>query len=337
MRVTMKDVALYAGVSLKTVSRVVNCEENVSEETRAKVLQSIEELGFVAYAPASRLARGRSSVLGMILPYVESPYSSILLQSVLKQSNELSYSVIVQPLPAIEEKAIIELCLGGQVDGIIIGEASHYERKLLIKLANHNIPHVLIQPNKPLNSGISTFSIQITDRDGVAQATEYLVDLGHTRIGFVAYDLELTYCKERLMGYREEINKNYLPYDDQLLYIGDGKFSGGYLSAQYFLNLKERPTAIITTNDEMAVGAMHAIYQAGLRIPEHISIVGFDDIPLASQLYPTLSTVHQPIGEIGESAVKILVEMIEKKVFKPNDLTLSTKLIIRESTGFLPK
>jgi LacI family transcriptional regulator len=336
MRTTMSDVARYCGVSLKTVSRVLNGESHVRSALRQRVLAAIKDLEYVAHAPARDLARGRSKVIGMVLPYVLSPYTNVLLDSILRRSNSFGYAVLVQPFPSMDNDLVIELWRSGQIDGLVIGEAGSYDRSIFVKLITQQTPCVLIQPNSSIKLGGLTVGIDVTDREGVQCAVEYMIELGHRRIAFMGYGTELTHMQDRLRGYSDALAQHNVPRDESLICIRSGDFAGGVDAARAVLKLNPRPTAAFAATDEMAVGAMQVCWELGVRIPDDLSIVGFDDIPLAEKLIPPLTTVKQPIDQIGTLAVELLLKMIASRSEVGQRHILKTKLCVRQSCGPVP-
>jgi LacI family transcriptional regulator, galactose operon repressor len=334
MTVTMEQVAKHAGVSLKTVSRVLNDERGVSKTTQEIVRQSIEVLGFVANASARRLARGQARSLDLILPYTDHSYATMLLESVLQQSQARNFSVMVQ-LQSPQERShlsSIQMYKANQIDGVILGSDAQYNRALIDEIRKNHIPHVLIQPDPDtIDLSSEEFVIKLTDREGAFEAVEYLLKLGHQRIGYISSGLGFAHEKERFRGYKDALLANGLEIDSRLIFDGEGQFRDGFTGAQRLLELKTRPTAIFVSTDQSAFGALNYVLQSGLRVPSDISIIGFDDVPWSSQFTPALTTVHQPIQDIGKIAADLLIDYLLTKKFKERVVLVKTSLIVRQS------
>ncbi len=334
MAVTMEQVAKHAGVSLKTVSRVLNNEQGVSRKTQEVVRQSIEELGFVANASARQLARGQARALGLFLHYADHSYATMLLDGVLKQSQARNFSVMVQ-LQAPQERSnlsSLQMYKANQIDGVILGSDAQYNWELIDEIRKYCIPHVLIQPDPDtIDLSSEEFVIKLTDREGAFEAVEYLLKLGHRRIGFISCGLSFAHGRERLQGYKDALLANGLEIDPQLIAKGEGQFGDGYTGAQRLLDLKSPPTAIFASNDQSAFGALNCILQNGLQVPADISIMGFDDVPWSSQFTPALTTVHQPIRDIGKMATDLLIDYLLTKKKEEQMVLVKTSLMIRQS------
>jgi LacI family transcriptional regulator len=219
--------------------------------------------------------------------------------------------------------------MNGAADGLLL-IVPLTSTSYLDTLRKQNFPYVLIdQSDTEDKSSI----VRATNWQGAYNATKYLIELGHARIGFITGLMELTSAVERLEGYRVAMSDHNVPILDELIIEGDFWERGGYNAATKLLDLPQIPTAIFASNDLSAFGAMEAIRQRGLRIPEDISLVGFDDVPQAPFTYPRLTTVRQPLDQMGQVAVKMLLERIEDRSCPPQRITLATQLVIRDSCG----
>jgi len=205
-----------------------------------------------------------------------------------------------------------------------------YDYEMFVQeFKSHNLPYVIIDHHGATSSEPA---ITATNRKGMIDAMRYLMALGHRRIGFITGRLSVGCAKDRLQGYREVLTEAHIAYDPELVVEGDFEQPTGFVQAQRLLALNQPPTAIVASNDSMAFGVMDAVKADGFRVGEDIAVIGFDDIPRASQVYPALTTVRQPMAEMGESAVDLLVTLLEG--YKPLSLQreLATELIIRDST-----
>lgn len=329
--ITIKEVATTAQVSIKTVSRVLNNEASVSDETRQHVQAVIDRLGYVPNLSARRLKSGKSRSLTLVLPLVTSSYASKLLSCVLAEARYHGYSLLVLE-DQMEEpdglKFIKRTILNRQSDGMLIAPPGADNPQLVEFVREHHVPIVLITPNHP-NASYS--SIEVTDRQGGREATRYLLQLGHRRIGHITTLKSERFSQERLAGYLDALSEAQIVVDAGLIQEGQNTVESGYDAALTLLDGPQPPTAFFAGNDEMAVGAMIAIWQRGRRVPEDISVVGFDDAPIARQVFPALTTVSQAIEDIARIAVNKLVGSIEGHSVETENLPVTTRLIVRLS------
>jgi LacI family transcriptional regulator len=329
--ITIKDVAATAQVSIKTVSRVLNHEPSVAEATRQRVLSAVDLLGYVPNLSARRLKSGKSESLALILPRVTSPYASQLLSCVLAEARRHGYTLLV--LEHSVDKAeglefVRRTLLHRQADGLLIAPPGADNAQLTEYVRTHDVPVVYITP-RSLKQGYTC--VEATDRIGALEATRYLLQLGHRRIAHVTGMMSQRFAQERLDGYLEALNEAAVPIDMNLIREGNNSVESGHEAACSLLDSAEPPTAFFAANDEMALGVMMLTWQRGLHIPNDVSIVGFDDIPLAQQVFPALTTVLQPIDEMARVAVSKLVDLIEGRNLEPVNVQIPTSLIIRLS------
>ncbi len=332
-KITIRDVAKHAGVSFKTVSRVINAEPFVKESTRQKVQAAIDELGYVISLPARRLSSGQSFTLGLIFHNASWHYVQDVQKGVIETARKLGYHTLMHPCD-VERQADIDeiLAMVSQklIDGLIFTPPADNAAQLTHELRARHIPFICLSPkDRALNQPYVTTS----DRRGAFEMTEYLLSLGHTRIGFVHGPEEQAAPHDRFLGYQQALIAAGVEFDPALLIHGDDYFNSGRTAAQSLLALDLPPSAIFANNDEMAAGVMAAVFEAGLRVPEDISVAGFDNIPLAAQIWPPLTTVQQPIFEMAEQATTHLVKMLNGDTDFDPQLKIPTKLIIRKSTS----
>jgi LacI family transcriptional regulator len=326
---TIYDVAREAGVSYSTVSRTLSGYEFVKPSTREKVLQAAEKLGYVPNQQARSLAGGRSNLVGVLVPAVSNNYISEILRGIDEKLAESSYNLILYTTHRHQgkESSYVASIMNGAADGLLL-VVPLISTSYLDVLREQDFPYVLIdQIDKTEKSCV----VNGTNWQGAYDATKYLLDLGHRRIGFIAGLAGLSSAAERLDAYTTALSDHGISLCSELLTKSDFRESGGYIAAQKLLALPERPTAIFASNDLSAFGAIEAIREHGLRIPEDVSIVGFDDTPQASIVYPKLTTVHQPLAQMGREAVTILLENMKNRTNEIRQVTLETRLIIRDS------
>lgn len=327
--VTIVDVAREAGVSYSTVSRVLSDYEFVNEDTRQRVIEAANRLGYVVNLQARSLAGGRSNIVGLLVPGIDNGYISEIVKGVDQELSQTNYDLMLYTTHryAGKEAYYVKLITNGLVDGLIL-VVPLITKNYLQALPTHDFPYVLI--DQADNTRGST-TIDSTSWQGSFEATNYLIGLGHRRIGFITGLIQLSSATERLDGYRAALQQHQIPFDDTLVIEGDHQTAGGYRATLQLLDLPTPPTAIFASNDLAAFGVIDAVRERGLEIPRDISIVGFDDIPQASLTYPKLTTVRQPLTQIGRLAVRLLLEKIEDPEKETRRVTLSTELIIRDS------
>jgi len=333
-RVTISDVAEAAKVSKMTVSRVINGQPGVSLTTRQRILETIDALGFVAN-PAARTLRGISRVLGLILPRITSPYMGEVLHGVTTAAESLDYSLMLyaQGLAKKDHPGQTKYYASMLSKGLIAGAVMvvPYDYEVLVDIfKEYDVPYAIIDHHSETENEIA---ITATNRKGVIDAMRHLLALGHTRIGFITGRMSMGCAKDRLQGYKDALTEVGLPYEPELIFEGDFEQQTGFVQGQRILQMERPPTAIVASNDMMALGVMDAIKDAGLYVGRDISVVGFDDILIAAQAYPPLTTVRQPMAKMGEEAVNVLVSLLEGRKLIANQRELPTELIIRHSTA----
>jgi LacI family transcriptional regulator len=333
-QITIFDVARASGVSYSTVSRVLNDFAFVKASTRQKVLSTASELGYVANLQARSLAGGKSNLIGMLAPSLDNGYINVLSQSIDEALSKAGYDLMVYTThhKRGKEAQFVNTLTGGLSDGLLLMvpliDHEALDINYLELLRQRQFPYVLIDQ---IDEGKKSTVVDSTNWRGSYEATRYLLGLGHKTIGFITGIMAIHSARERLAGYKAALQEAGLKIDERLIVEGDFHPTGGYKAAQRLLEQTPRPTAIFASNDLSAFGAMDAVRHAGLDIPKDISVIGFDDIPQASTTYPKLTTVRQPLSEIGQLAVKLLLEQINHPKTKPQQVTLETSLIVRDS------
>lgn len=330
-RVTIGDVARLAGVSTKSISRVINDEVGVSEETRQNILNAIASLGYVANPAAQRL-RGSPNTLGLILSGFED-YAGQLISGMSRAVQRLNYSLIlyVQDTNPRTLEAYRSFVGSGLIAGLLMIVPNDYHT--LIDLCDsYGIPYATVD-SQGTTSTRNLSVITTTNANGISDVMYYLIDLGHRKIGFITGNLDMASARERLQGYRDALHKRELPFESSLVIRGDWSQSAGFHGARELMQTHSDITAIIASDDLTAFGVMDAIKDAGFRVGQDISVTGFDDIPMSAKVYPPLTTVRQPMIQMGEAAVELLVAVLDKH--QPNNIQreFSTELVIRQSTG----
>ncbi len=334
MKINIKDVAKKAGVSTATVSRVLGDFPGVRDKTRKKVLKAVSELNYEINAVARNLRQKKTNSIGIIVGNVLSQFYSVIAKSVEDTNNKFGYNTILCNGDENPEKELnyLKVLKSNRVDGIILtptGKNSEYVQHLI----NSGTKIVLLDR---LIEGIDCDAVLVDNANGAYQAVKYLIDQGYRKIGIVNGYLDRTTGVERLKGYLQAIKEANITRDDDLIKIGDFKKESGEELTKELLEQPNRPEAIFTTNIDMSMGALIAIKEIGLTIPDDIGIVCFDDSDWALILEPSITVIRQPVYQLGFTAAKLLIKEIEdeeKKLdHKPTIVTLNTKLIIRNST-----
>jgi LacI family transcriptional regulator len=328
---TIKDIAKRAGVSIATVSYVVNNSRVVSPEVRGRVEKAINELGYHPDINARSIKTQRTSTIGLIIPDNANPFFAEIAKGVEDAGFEAGYSVILCNSNSMEarELAYINLLLSKRVDGVVFGATSKGVEHARL-LVEQSIPTAIFYREV---EDLNIDSFRIDNIEAGYKATQHLIDLGHRKIACIQPRSPITPSSGRVLGFRKALLEAGIEVDEELMPVGDNLISGGGDAVMRLLQTKKCFTAIYSTNDAMAIGAMRAARDAGYQIPEDISIVGTDDILLARYSEPPLTTIAQPKQEAGSMAVKLLIERIEKRYKDgPREFILPIELIVRKST-----
>jgi len=329
--VTIFDVAKEAGVSYSTVSRVVNNKEYVSANKRERVLQAMAELGYVANMQARSLAGGRTNTVGLLVHGLNNGYIGEIIKGIDDALDEAHYDIMLYTTHThkAKESVYVTRLTRNVVDGLLLVLPRNADVYLEV-LNKRRFPHVLVD-HEGISHGTRVPSIVAENWRGAHSATCYLLELGHRRIGFITGSLDMGCAQDRLSAYKAALQEYGLPVLPELIREGNFLQPLGYSCAKELLNLEEPPTAIFASNDISAFGVMEAVRDQGLRIPRDISIVGFDDIPQAAHVHPLLTTVRQPLEEMGQRAAKLLLNYIANPTAEVECIELPTRLVIRES------
>ncbi|MFN8439311.1 MAG: LacI family DNA-binding transcriptional regulator [Caldilineaceae bacterium] len=327
--VTIVDVARRADVSYVTVSRVLNNKDYVKEETRQRVLQALGELGYVANRQARSLRGGRTYTIGLLVRDFGTGYIGEIIRGIDTELREHQYDLMLYTTHGRgrRESDYVATLTRGMVDGLLL-VLPRTPEDYLAELRKSRFPHVLIDHQGVDMTGPA---VGATNWQGGYDGTAYLVGLGHRRIGFITGDLTLGCAVERRAGYQAALCHYGLPIEPSLIVEGDFSQTAGYSGTKTLLALQKPPSAIFASNDATAFGVMEAAREQGLRIPEDLSIVGFDDIPQAKSLHPALTTVHQPLEAMGRVATQMLFGYLADPSRAEERIELPTQLIIRNS------
>ena len=323
------DVAKRANVSIATVSRVLNASEHkVSPETAKKVRQAIKELDYRPNALARALQMKKTMTIGVIIPDISNHYYAEIVRGIQDIADQEGYNIILQNTDRNQDRIVKSIYLLREkiVDGIIFsgGTIHGYEplsalkelRDRVVVIGRHDV-------NFP--------AIMVDNISGASLAVQHLIDLGHIRIGFIGWSDQSTTAEDRLSGYKSALAQNSCRFEESLIRKGTLTPESGYKEAKVLLSQKKRPTAIFAGNDQMAFGVIYAAVEMGLRVPEDLGVIGFDNIPLSSYFVPSLSTIEIPMFTLGTNSMKTLVSLISNNKYERIQLH-RTSLIIRKST-----
>ncbi|NTV65232.1 MAG: LacI family transcriptional regulator [Oscillochloris sp.] len=334
--ITIEEIARLADVSRSTVSRVLNNHPSVRPQVRARVLDVMRAQDYTPNAAARSLASARSHVLGLVIPrsaaqIFTDPFFALALQGINEACVACGYFLMLSMVTAEREEGFYEQVLRGQhLDGILM-LSSDIDDPLLPRLHRDRVPLVLIGQHPYLERIVS---VDVDNQAGAHTAVEHLIRLGHRRIATISGPLMMTAGLARRDGYQQALLAAGIPICPDLQVEGDFTQEGGYAAMRRLLALAERPQAVFVASDTMAFGAMRALSEAGLRAPGDLALIGFDDLPAAAYSSPPLTTVHQPIGELGAGAVRILINLIETPESPPPQISLlQAKLVVRASCG----
>jgi LacI family transcriptional regulator len=331
-RATIRDIADLAGVSIATVSRVLNDRPDVAPETRENVLQVVRQHGFSTNRGARGLSSGRTGMIGLTLPLVADAYFGPILSGAAEALYERDMRIVLAPTlhEHDREVSLLERLMRGTTDGAILMLPEESEAELLM-LQRQGFPFVVVDPRDPPPEGIAC--VAAMHAAGAKEATEHLLALGHRRIGAIAGAPGWYATEERLIGFRAALAGAGILLDPELVVYSDWRIPSGTVAAQQLLALADPPTAIFGFNDNVAIGALHAAHSRGLTVPDDLSVVGFDDTEPAVIVTPRLTSVRQPLAEMGRMGVSLLSRLIEGQRVDALRLELSTKLVVRDSTA----
>jgi LacI family transcriptional regulator len=330
-RLTIRQIADLAGVSIATVSRVLNGRNDVSDDTRDLVSRVIRENGYTASRSARGLSAGRTGLVGVLVPLVFPAYFSGILAGAAEALSERDLQIVLSPTGGEHDREVSVIDrLHGLTDGalIILPEESSEE---LEGLLDGGYRFVVIDPLMPLDERIPSVSAAHTS--GADQAMRHLLELGHRRIGQITGPRGWLATEDRRRGYRAALSSAGVLPDPALEVEAVPEIPPGREAADYLLDLPEPPTAIFAFNDNIAIGAVQAARARGLTVPDDLSIVGFDDVENATIVTPALTTVRQPLAEMGRTAVSLLSRLLEGQRFETLHVELATRLVVRDSTA----
>lgn len=331
---TIRDVANLAGVSVATVSRALQQPDRVSAKTRNKVMETVEKVGYKPNLMAVKFRSGKTHNLVVLVPTVANMFFARVIVGMQEAASEQGYSILLGNTmgSAKIEAEYAQMVQTSQADGLIQLRAHNpFSQDALNEeglLPMVNACEVLDKVECP--------TVALDNQEAARAMTKHLIRHGHKRIAMVKGPAESPLTKSRVSGYRQALEEAGLPFDESLLYPGDFTLQSGKQATQRILVASDRPTAIFCENDEMAMGAIHAVKQKGLRVPDDISVAGFDDIAFAGFCDPPLTTIAQPAEEFGRTTVNLLLDVLNGRIKKAPKVIMPYELIVRASTGPAP-
>ncbi|MGH4140011.1 LacI family DNA-binding transcriptional regulator [Clostridium sp.] len=329
--VTMKDIAEMAGVSKATVSMVMNKKDaSISDVTRKKILKIAKEMRYIPNSIARSLSTKKSGTIGIILPDITNPFFSEMARAIEDESERLAYNLIIcnTDNDKNKEEKYIELLISKLIDGVIFMSGGKSNENITI-LKNNNVPFVLV--DRYIEGYKEDYGVFCLNKQGVKEGIKYLYEKGNREIAFVKGSENLEISKQRLEGYIEAM-KDYGIYEEKYIFEGDFNVEGGIMATENIISCFHNLDAIFYSNDMMAIGGIKILLRSGYKIPEDISVVGFDNIHISEFIEPELTTIAQPIYIMGKRACSILIDIINGELPSEKQVYFETKLIIRGTT-----
>jgi LacI family transcriptional regulator len=333
---TIRDVARLAGVSTATVSATINKSARVSEALQARVLEAVRQLGYAPDGVARSLKKGRTQLIGLVIADITNPFFADLVHVIGNAAQAAGYAVLLcnTDQDPEKERLYLQLMRTHRADGLILtptGGGAGYGAAL----GGLGLPLVLLDRSVP---GLTADAVLLDNRQAARLATRHLLELGHRRIGAIGGPRHLSAAAERLEGFTEALAEQRLASDPALVRHGDFREQGGLEACLSMMGHRERPTALFVANNHMLIGVMRALTQLGLACPADVSVAAIDDFPWANAFTPRLTTVRQPVREMGETALQLLLDRLGGAASAtPRQVVLQPTLMVRESCIALPQ
>lgn len=335
MAVTLKDISVRVGKSVPTVSRALAGYEDISLDTRREVQRVAREMGYEPNISARNLQKQRTDTIALILPTTDKlrfsdPFFSEFLSGIVEQTSEYGFNLnISADTGENQREAYLKQIRSRRVDGFIVMRTQRQDERIDL-LRQHDIPFVAFGRVEGEND---FHLIDDDDNDGIRQVVTHLASLGHTRLGFISEPMNFTKAYHRFLGFRDGLNANNLPFEPELVVVSNYRQRSGQVSTRQLLELSNPPTAIVASNDLIALGAINEAQARGLVVGQDVSITGFDDILLAEYANPALTTVHQPAQQLGSMVAEMLLKVIREEFIDKKQIILNPSLVIRQSSG----
>ncbi len=328
-RSTMVDVAREAGVSLKTVSRVLNEENYVRTETRSAVLDAAARLDYTLNQAARTLRSGAAQIVALLVNNPSRAYLENMHLGALERCHELSMQLVMDSCPEGLDgvRRVLDTL---SPSGVIVTPPLCDDAAVTALLEERGVNYIMVCPDEPVPRQPS---VNMNDSDAAQEITQYLIDIGHKRIGFIRGHPDHGASHKRYEGFVNALTGAGLPVDETLMRQGYFDYASGLECAESLLDMAAPPTAIFASNDDMAAAAISAAYGRNIRVPQQLSIVGFDDTPIAAIISPHLTTVRQPIGQLASQAVTLLSQNMSRRSAEGEPLYLAHRVVLRDSAG----
>ena len=330
---TLKDVAKHANVSVATVSRVLNHPETVSLEKRMRVERAIKELKFQPSRVARRLrvGAGQSKLIGFVIPDIQNPFYVDVVRGVEDTASAAGYAFIMSSFSQNEakERVYLDIMRSESVDGLIVAPAHEHDRAVL-DLVQSGLPVVCIDR---VLADVEVDAVVVDNYRGARDAIEHLIELGHRRIAYISGPQQIPTYRERQRGYEDALTSHGIEVDQDLVRVGDSTHRSGRLLTEELLNIARPPTAIFAGNNLITLGTLEYLHLHGIRVPDDVSVIGFDDMYWAISLNPPLTAVNQPGYEIGRRAADMLFQRIADPGRSHAKVVLNANLVVRKSCG----
>jgi LacI family transcriptional regulator len=335
MPITLKDIAEEVGLSVTTVSRALNDYADVSPQTKERIQQAAQEMGYHPHTIARKLQKRRTDTIGFVIPTAgprfSDPFFIELITGIGDEAARQEFDLLVSTCAPGDQEAQVyrRLTNGKRVDGLLLVRMRHEDERISL-LTSLAAPFVVFgRSDLPLEYPY----VEVNSRRGIREITQHLIDLGHCTLAHIAGPSDLMFGTERMQGFTEALASNGIPLDESLVVTGHLTQQSGYEAAHHLLDRERPPTAIVASNDLMAIGAMSAAQERGLIVSRDISITGFDNIPPAAHSHPPLTTVEQPVYDIGVTICRMLCQIIRGEEPVERQVVLEPKLAMRRSTG----
>lgn len=329
----IKDVAIAAGVSTATVSRALSNPDKVSTETRKIVMQAVEKTGYILDEAASNFRRQRTGSIVALLPNIANPYYSAILSGISEALAGTSYNLLVVDTNygRRAEESALQYFNSRRADGIIVLLGSLSADVLRSVVNKSGVPPIVQVGEWP--EAPETPRVTIRNREAAKLAARHLVKLGHRDIGFISGQRGNFTTETRLEGLREVLKEAGLALRDDWILPGEFSLASGRTAAEKWLSMEARPSAVFCDSDEIACGFIGRVTRSGIRVPDQVSVVGFDDIEVGAHIYPALTTIHQPRRKIGATVAQMMLDLIEGKPLEEENAVLDVELIVRDSSA----
>lgn len=328
---TIKDIAKKAGVSASVVSRALNNKYGVSEKTRAKIIRIARELEYYPNVLARSLVTRKTETIGVVIADISEPFYSRIIKGMYTVADRVGYTLLFSnSYESLEKTNILHKMVDSErVDGLVIIGSNIRETDFVLNLLKERIPFVLVERRL---EDPTVNCLWVENEEGARQATDYLIEKGHTRIAHISGTQDIQVAIDRLAGYKRALADANIPFNPEFVRTGNFLHEGGYRATKELLQMASRPTAIFAGNDTMAYGALQAISEFGLAIPDEIAVIGFDDLEFSVLTNPPLTTIHQPRFEMGKKAIDILLQLLTGEEESSGvKAAFPTQLVVRRS------